>query len=627
MCAIFGILSCNSGPLPDSEILRLKSALSLMESSLERRGPDGRGEFVDQENNILLGHRRLAILGKSDLASQPIKSSSGRWILSFNGQIYNYLELAGDLGISRSVAVEGGDSPVLAELFERFGQKCVNLLDGMFAIAAWDRVNRQLFLLRDRFGIKPIYWYFDAKNRLFIFASQLGALLASGLLDVELDRAAFANFLKFGALLAPQTMIDGVNVLEPGSILSIDFSGNPITKKFWPTEKTFLAKKTEIFDPIILRDKFLSSLEKSTRSDVPFGLFLSGGIDSSAIACGLAKLGWTGLKTFTLGFDKFKGTFDESTQAKKLSKSLGFQNFVMPVKAHDLADNFQEFVQALDRPSVDGFNTFLVSKLASKEVKVALSGLGGDELFFGYPQMRQFMRFGQGVSGFGQTLLRAVGKFAKKTALGRKILEKMDLKFLPAFVDGKDIFTSTLLSRELFSKKELESLGLEERIENFSPANIDLVDLIRLCELRGYTGPVLLGDSDLLSMNFGLELRVPFLNNEFFDEALSLKKEALFSPFFDNKSAFCQALEGFVPAIILNGQKRGFVLPMGDWIVESMMDRLNSIRTSSWIDGLFVEAQIKIFIKNKQNWRKVWALLVFDQWFKSIKRYQKINFI
>lgn len=624
MCAVFGIVCQNKvDGSADFELSKLEEALIFMEKALESRGPDGRGVFQDSGGRVLIGHKRLAILGNSTLASQPIKSASGRWILSFNGQIYNYLELAQNLGLSPEFARDGGDTPVLAEMFDRFGHECASKLDGMFSIAAWDSLERKLFLLRDRIGIKPIYYHWNQKNGLFVFASQLGALRQSGLFEIKIDQNSLCYFLRFGTVLPPQTMISGVNALEPGTILSLDFhsSNGPTTERFWPNKETFSEQKNQKFDSIELKDSFLKSLQRTTRSDVQFGLFLSGGIDSSAVACGLKELGWTGLKTFTLGFDQFKGSFDESIQAKKLSDFLGFQNFVMHVGPHDLADNFQDFVKALDSPSVDGFNTFLVSKLARSQVKVALSGLGGDELFFGYPQMRQFFNFSQNKSRFSNLVFSVVKNFEKSSKLGQKLIEKMGLKFLPAFVDGKSLFHSTLLARELFSDNELKSFGFAGReTKSFDLKNVDLVDEIRLCEFAAYTGPVLLRDSDVLSMNFGLELRVPFLNRDFFDKSFSLGPKVIFDSKFEQKSAFCQAIESFVPQEILHAKKRGFVLPMGDWIELGMKENLDRLQEANWLDKAFAETQIKNFQKNRQNWRKIWALLVLDEWFLTVQR-------
>lgn len=621
MCAVFGIVCQHKvGDLPGSEFLKLRNSLDLMEKALAVRGPDGQGVFQDLNGRVLIGHRRLAILGNSALASQPIKSASGRWVLSFNGQIYNYFELAKDLGLSPEFARNGGDTPVLAEMFDHFGPECVPMLDGMFAIAAWDRFEQRLFLLRDGLGIKPLYYHWDLKTGLFIFASQLGALRESGLIETKIDKGSLYQFLRFGTVFPPKTMLSGVKMLEPGTLLSLDLDGmsDPVTKKFWPNNQTFSQPKSEAFNPSDLRESFLASLKKTTRSDVPFGLFLSGGIDSVAIACGLKALGWTGLKTFTLGFDEFKGSFDETAQAKAISDSLGFQNFIMRVGPQDLADNFQDFVQALDSPSVDGFNTFLVSKLARNHVKVALSGLGGDELFFGYPQMKQFFKLSKFNSKFGKMALNAIKKVAESSSFGQKLIEKIGFKFLPAFLDGRSIFHSTCLSRELFSDNELESFGLEaQEINSFDQKNIDLVDEIRLCELEAYTGPVLLRDSDVLSMHFGLELRVPFLNRDFFDKSFSLGPKALFDQRFGQKSAFCRALKVLVPAEILLAKKRGFVLPMGDWITHSMQENLESLKEAAWLDRAFAHAQIELLQKNRQNWRKVWSLLVLDEWFRS----------
>lgn len=624
MCAVFGIVCQNKvDGSSDFELSKFEEALIFMEKALESRGPDGRGVFQDSGGPVLIGHRRLAILGNSTLASQPIKSASGRWILSFNGQIYNYLELAQNLGLSPEFARDGGDTPVLAEMFDRFGPACVSKLDGMFAIAAWDCFERKLFLLRDRLGIKPLYYHWDQKGGLFVFASQLNALRQSGLFGTKIDKNSVYQFLRFGTVLPPQTVFSGVNALEPGTILSLDFqsSNGPIIDRFWPNKETFSEQKTQNFDSIELKESFLKSLQRTTRSDVQFGLFLSGGIDSSAIACGLKELGWTGLQTFTLGFDQFKGSFDESAQAKKLSDFLGFQNFVMRVGPQDLAGNFQDFVKALDSPSVDGFNTFLVSKLARSQVKVALSGLGGDELFFGYPQMRQFFNFSQNKSGFLNLFFSVIKNFGKSSKLGQKFIEKMGLKFLPSFLDGKSLFHSTLLARELFSDNELESFGFQRQgIKLFDPKNVDLIDQIRLCEFAAYTGPVLLRDSDVLSMNFGLELRVPFLNKDFFDKSFSLGPADIFDSKFEQKSAFCQAIESFVPQEILHANKRGFVLPMGDWIALGMKENLDRLQEVSWLDKAFAETQIKNFQKNRQNWRKIWALLVLDEWFLTVQR-------
>lgn len=610
MCAIFGIACLKSNFGQRCQTKKLSSALGHMEQTLAARGPDGRGAWTHQDQGltVLLGHRRLSILGGADSGAQPATSPDGRWTVTFNGQIYNFTELAKTLAIPGFDSSQDSDTTVLLWALQKWGlETTASHLEGMFAFAAWDSVERKLFLTRDKFGIKPVYWHWDKKQRHLIFASRLEAIMASGLMEPEVDQTSLASFLRWGAVLPPKTIFKDIKSLVPGTILAVDARG--------VRAKTFtqmLAKAPEQN----LSEAFLSSLELTARSHVPFGLFLSGGIDSSAIACGLKKIGFNNLKTFTLGFGQHRGSFDESGQAKDLSKSLGFENFCLRLSSQDLADNFADFVRALDQPSTDGFNTFLVSKLAAQHVKVAFSGLGADELFFGYPQMRQFL-WASRLSQNAKKLILPAARAASGLWPGQKMLCKFEVGFLPAFKDG-NFFASSLAARELFSAHELESLGFDHEAEPNPWPDKNNADQIRLSELAAYTGPVLLRDTDALSMNFGLEVRVPFLNQGFSRTSFALPHDELFGGHHRSKPALCNAVQGFVPEQILSGSKKGFVLPMGHWIEQTMSERLAELRKHTIFGGKFAQKQNKLFSNNPLNWRKIWALLVLDEWMRGI---------
>lgn len=615
MCAVFGIIVDKI--IASNQAEKYLHAMEAMQKKLWRRGPDDSQQktFALANSKLFLGHNRLAILGNSQTAKQPMKSPDGRFTVSFNGQIYNFVQLAKELGMANFSGLQNSDTEVLVAALQSWGLAAFEKFDGMFACAIIDHTKKQLILVRDHFGIKPMFWSYNQSEKTLVFASELKAVKASNLIKVKLDASSLITFLRWGTVHAPKTMLQNIFTLEPGQILIFDLATHSITFSALP----FQFKENISFAPADLETTFLNNLQQTTTANVELGLFLSGGMDSSAIACGLHKLGFKNLKTFTLGFDSTKGAVNETMFAKNLAAQLGFKNFCWTLNAKVLRNYFVEFTAALDSPTLDGFNTFLVSKLAALHVKVVLGGLGADELFFGYPEMRQFA-WGLKQSWLKQKMLAPFLNLVTTLPFGQNILSRLNINFLPGLFKSKSLLEAVLTSRELFTAVELQELGfsqpanIPEAIKNFS-----MLNNLRLTELQAYTTPILLADSDALSMHSSLELRVPFLNQAFVKTNFLLPENVLLQQ-GSLKPALATAVKNFVPEEILLRKKTGFVLPMGQWILDGLGEQLDQLSQSSIFSKKNSLKIIRNLSDNPWGWRKAWALLIVTEWLKNLQK-------
>ena len=389
MCGIAGIFAYGDGATPVD-----RAALTRMNDAMVARGPDGEGIWKDAENRVGFGHRRLSIIDLTDSGAQPMQFDNGRLVITYNGEIYNFRELRAELESQGRHFRSESDTEVLLHLYDRDGADMVDRLRGMFALAIYDREKRGIFLARDGFGIKPLYYANDGQT--LRFASQVKTLLAGGGIDTAPSAAGRAGFHVWGYVPEPWTMFENIRALPAGSTMWIDHRGaQPQTRYFDVTQElAAAAERPEPWTRENLRDALLDTLQHHLVADVPVGAFLSAGLDSATIVALTAELQSDALRSVTLGFDEFDGTqFDEAALAEKIARHYDTAHQTQRVKGEDFQAEYKRLCAAMDQPSIDGVNTYFVSKVTAETgLKVAMSGLGGDELFGGYQSFQEIPR-------------------------------------------------------------------------------------------------------------------------------------------------------------------------------------------------------------------------------------------
>src|SRR5271166_4310982 len=428
MCGIFGIVSCGGVVSPD---LLEKAA-----RSLAHRGPDDSGTVIVDCSaaapcQLGFAHTRLSIIDLSPLGHQPMQDPvTGNWIV-YNGEIYNFRELRKELEAAGVEFKSQSDTEVILSAYRVWGESCLTRLGGMFAFALWDAQRKRLLLARDPMGIKPLYYH--QSEQTFIFASEVRTLLQTGLVPRKADPVGVLSYLAFGSVYEPWTIVEGVKAVPAGHVLTLE-NGSVSTREYWnPLPSSSPAESTSSSGngittadrlPVILRDAVLSHLV----SDVPVGVFLSGGIDSSALVAVLSKNG-VRANTFSLVFQEEE--FDEGQYSREIARRFGTEHHEIPISLQDTLAALPEAICAMDQPTIDGINTYLVSaKTRAAGVKVALTGLGADEMFAGYSNFRRVPKMERFVKQFGRLfrlarrpLSAGVRLFAGKGDRGRKLAE------------------------------------------------------------------------------------------------------------------------------------------------------------------------------------------------------------
>lgn len=536
------------------------------------RGPDGTGEWFSSDFRVGLGHRRLAIIDLSDGGLQPMPSIDGRLMLVFNGEIYNYRALRLELEGAGVRFVSQSDSEVILQLYAREGAAMVTKLRGMFAIALWDAEKREMLFARDPMGIKPLYWHND--GRTLRFASQVKALIAGGSIPGGIEPAAITGFYLWGSVPEPWTIRESVFALPPGHTMRVNADGVEAPRRFHSVAAAWRAAEQDgrtIHDEEIaaaLRDSVAHHLV----ADVPVGCFLSAGVDSGALLGLMRDVGASSVQTVTLGFQEFKGRRDdEVVLAAQTARQYGMPHKVRLVTESEFQEDLPKILHAMDQPSIDGINSWFVSKAASElGLKVAVSGLGGDELFGGYPSFRDlpaWTHYFAKTSGIG-ALLRIL--------LSRLNLNRLGLnpKAAGMLEYGGSWTGAYLLRRGLFMPWELPDLinrdqlrdGLErlgpgfgaERAFDVEPATP--FGKVATLETTLYMRNQLLRDTDWASMAHSLEVRLPLVDSAL----LSAIAPATAGIDFD-KRLLARAPRDPLPGALANRVKTGFATPVGDW--------------------------------------------------------------
>ncbi len=621
MCGIVGIVA-NGGKVSPA-------MLEQATQSLAHRGPDDSGTVILRASNceIGLGNRRLAILDLSSSGHQPMHDpSTGNWIV-YNGEIYNFKEIRGELEKLGCSFLSNSDTEVVLKAFSHWGEDCLQQFRGMFAFAIWDARNDRLFLARDPIGIKPLY--FASFRDTFVFASEVRTLLATGIVPRRLDRAGLLDYLTFGSLYDPNTLVEGVSNLRAGHYLLWE-NGHIDQIEYWDYAKTNQPEKQETGsqDRIRREEDLYASLLESVRmqmvSDAPVGLFLSGGIDSSALAAILSRYGLP-LNTFSLVFQE-EG-FSEAAGSRQVAKLFGTHHHEIETTQQNALHSIPDALESMDLPTIDGINTYLISMYTRRAgMKVALSGLGGDEMFAGYSGFESALKMARFQRAFGQVL----GKDVAKKALSSRLFSSDKNRKLATLI-SEDLLDPYIVSRTLFLPGQINdlisSLETAANRENAEIARylqrangMDSVNRLSYLEARCYMLNTLLRDADTMSMAHGLEVRVPLLDHTIADKLFRMPGAWKLNPNLP-KPLLLGAIPSLLPEGLVRQKKRGFTLPFEHWlrqdlrgIVEKALTHIDRGPLAGVLSREAVWDVWQSFLAGKTSWSRPWSLYVLQHW-------------
>ncbi len=604
------------------------SIIAAMNNCMAHRGPDNDGIYTD--TNVALGHRRLSIIDLSAAGNQPMSGAEGRYQIVYNGEFYNYREVKKQLlADANPYSFQfASDTEVILAAYHKWGIDCLKHINGMFAFAIWDKLKKEIFIARDRLGIKPLYY--SEQNGLAVFSSEIRSILASNLVPRKLNKSGLVDYLRYQTVHAPQTIIEGVNMLLPGTyaLIKTDQKISIEEKKYWTlsaNQEQEIAKKTytQICDDVY--DLLFKSVERRLIADVPFGAFLSGGIDSSAIVGLMSKAASKTVKTFTVTFDESE--FSEAKYAQLIANKFKTDHHEIRLTSDYFMSELPAALKATDHPSGDGPNTFIVSKVTKKEgITMALSGLGGDELFAGYAIFNRSLKLNTyswigNLPSFTKKIPAAVLKKMKPGVSSDKIAELLSL---PDF----DFETTYPLSRQVLLEVKLKTLlassdlpfnAVSEILEKLNLQKFSsLLSKVSAAEMSTYMQNVLLRDSDQMSMASALEVRVPFLDYHLVEYVLSVPDKFKYP--VTPKKLLTDALGDLLPTEIIDRPKMGFTLPWKHWMKNDMKQfceqRIISLSERTVFNKLEIQNLWKDFLSENQRvtWSRIWYLVVLEDW-------------
>jgi asparagine synthase (glutamine-hydrolysing) len=590
---------------PDTRV-DANRAVRLACEAMRSRGPDADGHWADPEHRIVLGHRRLAIIDLDARSDQPMRSETGRFVIVFNGEIYNYRELKRDLERQGRSFRTNGDTEVILQLVEQEGIGAVERLRGMFAFAVWDRESQTLYLARDPYGIKPLYIAKTGSG--VLFASQVKALIASGVISTTVEPAGLVGFFLTGSVPEPWTIYSDVSAVPAGSWVTVR-NGELETVTCYADVGRFWDDKGLVNEPRELarkvRDSVVDSVQSHLVADVPASIFLSGGVDSGAIAGVMAELGHPA-EGVTIRFEEFAGArSDEAPRARHVANRYGTKHTVRTISRDEFESDLPAILHAMDQPTVDGVNTWFAAKAAAEQgYKVALSGVGGDELFCGYSSFARIPKLARAGRILGSSAL-VRGPARACLSLVGTIIRQPKLSAVPTLARTAE--GAHYLQRALFLPHELSCiLGRDLAAEGMARlnstgcgvANLDPVQsdswagYIAALESTRYLRNQLLRDSDWASMAHSLELRTPLV-----DHVLTRS----LAPYADPLAGLGKKYLAGVPILslpseIVDAPKSGFGLPINDWITRSKLAR-------SW-------ESVDLLRRAETSWARRWAHVV-----------------
>lgn len=628
--------------------------VAMMVGAMHRRGPDDSGVWFDTERGVGLGHARLSIIDLSSAGHQPmflegaetqdqqrdIKTSeyhAAEFAIVFNGEIYNYKELRTELEAKGALFRNHSDTEVILWGWKIWGKETPKRLRGMFAFAIWDRRNESLTLVRDRIGIKPLLWYQSAEG--IVFASSMKAMFASGVVQRVLNEQGFFDYLIFGAVCQPRTIIKGVVSLEPGKMIEFQVghgnqSGLPArtigavkAERYWSLERNeelaLELEKLPYDEQVrITRQNLEEACKYHLIADVSVGSFLSGGVDSTVITALMARQSNYPVKSFSIGFSSETGMKNELTEARTAAEFIGCDHTEVFLSGKDVAYHFDDFIDSIDQPSVDGLNTYWVSKVAHENgLKVALSGLGSDELFAGYDFFDWFVTDSMSTKvSWVDSLLAKMYRLYPRGRWMRKAFLKTSTtqeKFAAIRTIMKDGDVRRVVVPELckgFSEghalQYIDGLGLN--------AN-DSIAKTTQYEGQNYLLNTLLRDADALSMAHSLEVRPIFLDHQLVEFALALPAKSKLKN-GTGKAILKDASKDLLPPDFFKRKKTGFTLPIDYWMENELHERLVEVVRNDRAAHYFnksILVDLKKVNPSSGNRKRMWQLLVFLSWMES----------
>jgi asparagine synthase (glutamine-hydrolysing) len=623
MCGINGFIS---GTYTGAQKL---SVVRSMNARLAHRGPDNDGTWHDEA--VCLGHRRLSIIDLSAESNQPFFSNDRRYIVIYNGELYNYRELKLELQRASHGSSDtpyffktASDTEVVLAAYIRWGMKCLDYFNGMYAFAIYDTQSSKLVVARDRLGVKPLYYYYGDEG--FLFSSEIRAILHSGVKAFSLNKEVIAEYAMYQTVLAPNTMVKGIKMLMPGHYAEYEqgkatitsyYNGSKINRISDLSYKQICSKVHELL---------AHSVQQRLVADVPFGAFLSGGIDSSAVVGLMSQVSSEKIRTFNVSFDE--SDFSEAKYARIIAAKFNTQHHEIKLRPDDFLKQLPEALSAMDHPSGDGPNTYIVSKATKQAgITMALSGIGGDELFAGYDVFRRMASLQK------RSWINAVPRFARQTAglairhkkrsvSGNKIEELLSQPKI-------DFNTAYPLNRSLFTQRELAAFlknpqpfdQIRAIMSKVPQQESYLLSAVSIAEINTYLQNVLLRDTDQMSMAVALEVREPFLDYKLLDFVLGIDDAHKFphSP----KKLLTDSLGDLLPGEIVNRPKMGFTLPWQYWLKNELKSfcekniyefsehefcHKEAVR-SLWTRFLTGDATV--------TWSRIWHLVVLNNWIKE----------
>ena len=633
MCGISGIMYFNK------KLFVKKKQIHNMNLTLKHRGPDASGIWISKNKNIGFGHTRLSIIDLSKEANQPFVDRTKNYILAFNGEIYNYMEIKKKLiDKGYKFKTKNSDTEILLLSYIEWGMKCVDKFRGMFAFAIWDNLKKKVFLIRDRVGVKPLYYKFDSEK--LIFSSEIKAILLDPDYIPEIDEESMYHYLTFLCTPAPKTMFKQINKLEAGTWLSFDEKGNSEKKQYWDP-----LQDKELIDLENINKVLVRTLKESIKyrgiSDVDVGVFLSGGIDSSTNAYFFSKDSKKKIKTFSIGYDKeYKSYKSELNYARIVAEHIKSLHFEKKLRKDDIKNLIFDMVYFQDEPISDPVCVpiFYVSKLARENnVKVCQVGEGADELFFGYTNWLRTSKINLLLNNFffpnflKKLILLLYKKFNiqyKYTAdLLRRSLEKK-----PIFWGGAEAFSS-------FEKNQLFSNSFKKKIKNFDSWDCirphyeffnknakykNIENWMTYLDLKIRLPELILMRIDKMTMANSLEARVPFLDHNLVQKTIDLPKKIKIKK-NKLKVLLKDIVKGLLPYEILNRKKQGFGLPLKEWFEDGLgINEKKIINEFVNKTDFFKKETIQKIIDRKGDTR-LWFLLNLAIWWKIFIRNNKLK--
>lgn len=620
MCGISGALSLSNDRVPS-----LRERLQLMNALLKHRGPDGEGLWVQASERVGLAHRRLSIIDL-DTGAQPMQDSGGNWV-SFNGEIYNYLELRAELGADRFLTKS--DTEVILHAYRKWGTDCVKHFRGMFAFSLWDETNHLLFCARDRFGIKPFYYTICGNT--FYFASEIKALLPF-VHQIETDLNGFKDYLTFQFCLQGKTLFKGIQELLPAHRLLVR-NGAVQVERYWEVYFTPDFDHTARYFEEQLRELLEESIALHLRSDVPVGAYISGGLDSSTVASIAARQqGPAAMLGFTGKFAAYGGEYDESRYACALAEWCGFELEQVDISVDDFVENIRRVIYHLDYPVAGpgSFPQYMVSQLAARHRKVVLGGQGGDEIFGGYTRyliayfeqcikgaIEGTMESGKFIVTYESIIPNLVALRNYKPLLQEfwreGLFEEMDRRYF-RLVNRAPMLADEVNWRALDGYSARQAFS--DIFNGRNVAKASYFDLMTHFDFKTLL-PALLQVEDRMSMAHGLESRVPLLDHQLVELAATIPSNIK----FENgtmKHIFRRAAAPFLPKVISDRQdKMGFPTPLTEWIKGDLRDFVHDVLSSAAARGRELINNGKVLEgldREPKYGRKIWGLLCLELW-------------